>query len=115
MAQGIDFPERNDYIGKPDNQSNHQCYALPIARMITYIPGVIPKAPPEATLAHISCWQLTPEELEEVKRTGKVYVKVQGTTTYPLSVHGVLPVYQYEEGVADHILTPEQVERLKRP
>lgn len=103
---GVDFEQRNDYLGKPENNSNHQVYALPICRVITEIPGVIPTAPPVPTLAHISCWELTDDELQEVIRTKRVYLRVLGATTYPLSLHGRFPGY-------DTPLTEEQIKILK--
>lgn len=34
----------------------------------------------------ISCWELTPEELEKVKRTGRIYLGVFGTGQPPVYV-----------------------------
>lgn len=31
----------------------------------------------------VSCWQLTPEELELIQKTGKVWLSVWGRTTQP--------------------------------
>jgi|GEM_PF-753148 len=113
MAQAIDFAERNDYIGKPENMSNNQCYALPVCRFITMIPGVTEKSPPLACIAHVSCWQLSEEERKEVARTGVIYVKILGTTLSPMSIHGVPPIYQGEGKMSDVILTEEEIIQMK--
>ncbi len=39
----------------------------------------------------ISCWQPTPEELEEINRTGKVWLFIVGTSQPPVSVTGHHP------------------------
>ncbi len=36
----------------------------------------------------VSCWQPTAEELEEINRTGKIWLHVQGTTHPPLNITG---------------------------
>lgn len=113
MGQAIDFPERNDYIGKPESMSNNQCYALPVCRLVTYIPGVIDRAPAQQCYAHVSCWELSEEEREEVARTGKVYLKVLGLGMVPVSIHGKLPLYPGEGKLADYILTEEQIKKLR--
>lgn len=33
MATAVDFPKRNDYIGKPPTMTDNQCYALPVLPM----------------------------------------------------------------------------------
>jgi hypothetical protein len=114
MATAIDFPQRNDYMGKPETMSNNQVYALPIARIVTYIPGVIDRAPAQQTHAHVSCWKLTEEELEEVKRTGQVFLKVIGTSTYPLSIHGKLPIYEGDGNLSDKLFTEQEVKEMKQ-
>lgn len=113
MATAIDFPERNDWIGKPEDMSNHQCYALPVCRFITWIPGVIPKAPAQQCLAHVSAWKLTDEEIEKVKETGLVFLKVLGSGMIPASLHGQPCIYVGEGNLSDHILTEEEINDLK--
>lgn len=114
MGQAIDFPDRNDWIGKPHDMSNHQCYALPVCRFITHIPGIIPTAPPEKTLAHASFWSMSDEEIEEIVKNRGVWVKIIGTTLAPMSVHGNKPIYPGEGNLSDHIFTEEELNRLKQ-
>lgn len=108
MATAIDFPERNDYLGKPPSTTDNQVYALPICRLVTHIPGPTDQDPPVKSQAHISFWQLSDEEIEEVIKNRGVYLKVIGVTTYPLSIHGNKPIYTEGE-LADEVFTKEQV------
>ncbi|MBC7948667.1 MAG: hypothetical protein H7Y42_12340 [Chitinophagaceae bacterium] len=113
MAQAIDFPERNDYIGKPEDLSENQCYALPVARIVTYIPGQEKISEPVQVHANVSCWQLTEEETQEVAKSGKVYLRILGHTLYPTSIHGKLPIYPGTEKLSDVVLTKEEIDILK--
>ncbi len=113
MAQAIDFEERNDYIGKPADITDNQCYALPVARIITTIPGPTSDDAPANVAAHVSCWELTEDELEEVKKTGKVYVKILGSTLAPMSLHGSLPIIKTGDYPDTHF-TKEEIEYAKK-
>lgn len=44
----------------------------------------------------VSCWQLSPEELAEIARTGVVYFQCFGTTHPPVSLWGTSPFAQPE-------------------
>jgi hypothetical protein len=39
----------------------------------------------------ISCWKVTQEELEEIQRTGRVWLMVYGVTMPPVVLCGVRP------------------------
>lgn len=108
MGRGVDFPQRNDFFGKPKDMTDNQCYALPVCRIATFVPGATYKDKAEQVLAHISCWELAPEEIEEVLKTGKVYVKILGTQCLPMSVHGKLPIYVDESEISDSILCKDE-------
>ena len=101
MAQPIDFPDRNDFIGKPPDMTDDQCLALPVCRMLTYIPGETKDSEPVQVAAHVSCWQLSEEEKAAVLQTGKVYVKILGHTLFPMSVEGIKPIHPGAEQYAD--------------
>lgn len=45
--------------------------------------------PQQATTESISCWRLSPAEIEEVKRTGRVFLSVWGRHP-PVSVYTAL-------------------------
>jgi len=115
MAKAIDFEQRNDFIGKPKDMTDNQCYALPVARIITHIPGPTYMDKTEQHHAHVSCWELSEDEIAEVIRTKKVYVKIISTTTYPFSVHGVLPIHVDEGNTSDTLFTREQIDEYRTP
>jgi hypothetical protein len=115
MGHAIDFPQRNDFIGKPRTMTDNQCYGLPVSRIATYVPGPTDKDKAVITHAHISCWELSDEEREQVAKTGKVYLKVLGISTYPVSVHGKLPIYIDESDISDHVFTEEEIGKMKNP
>lgn len=39
----------------------------------------------------VSCWKLTREELEEVNRTGKIWLTVLGASMPPVILDGIKP------------------------
>lgn len=82
----IEFPESNSTLGKPENMTDEQCGPLPVHRHVTA----------DNFPALISCWKLSPEELEEVNRTGVVYVNTLGQTLAPFSVMGHNPFIKEE-------------------
>lgn len=40
----------------------------------------------------VSCWKLTRQELDEVNRTGRVWLIVLGRTMPPVAIDGVKPL-----------------------
>jgi hypothetical protein len=49
----------------------------------------------------VSCWEPSDAEMEEIKKTGKVYLCVVGTTHAPLFLTGnKADIFQIEEGNA---------------
>lgn len=111
MAHAIDFIQRNDYIGKPANMTDHQCYALPVCRIVTFIPGPDPKEIPVCVPAHVSCWQLTEEEKAEVAKYGLVYIKILGKTLFPMSVHGQNPIDLANGKFSDYVITKDELDQ----
>jgi hypothetical protein len=75
--KGIPFTQANDILGAPKGMEK-EVYGLPIYRH-----------PDEPWI--ISCWELTPEELAEVQRTGVVYLHVWSNTTFPVSIEAMSP------------------------
>jgi hypothetical protein len=45
----------------------------------------------------ISCWKVTKEELEEIKRTGRIYLIVLGTMHPPVDLVGISPFQKIQE------------------
>lgn len=84
MAKGIDFPQANLRLGPPPGMTEEQVYTLPTYRC------------PQAQHM-ISCWQLSPEELAEVQRIGKVWLIIwTGSTHPPVCVAGIDPFSERE-------------------
>ncbi len=81
MAVATSFEESNAVLGKPDGMSHEQCESLAVLR--TETTGGIPTV--------VSCWKLTRAELDEVNRTGRIWVSVAGVTMPPIAVDGEKP------------------------
>lgn len=78
MANAIAFSESNMSFGPTQDGVG---YRLPVHG------GSEAEGMPQ----FISCWKLTPEELEEVARTGKVWLHVLGGGHPPVLVSGERP------------------------
>ena len=80
MGIGVPFPQANATLGAPtpEDDAAGTVYALPVHRYrdLDGCPNVISK------------WELTPEELEEVQRTGAVWFGCWGATHPPMWISG---------------------------
>lgn len=81
-----DFPESNHVYDKPADVSRDDCDPLN-----TYI-GDLGNG-----VGSISCWKPTKEELEEINRTGRVWVYHWGQYLQPHSVGGHNPFIEREK------------------
>lgn len=63
MAEAIDFEGRNIVFIKPEGMTDEECGSL-----LAFTDGQ----------QVISCWKLSEEELEEVKKTGVIWLSVWG-------------------------------------
>lgn len=78
MAEPVDFPQSNfTWRGGPTPDI-----------------GDLPSFRDPAEQLTISCWKLTPEELEEVKETGQVWLYVWGHRI-PVAIGGMDPWKDY--------------------
>lgn len=75
------FDESNVVLDKPDNMSYEECSPASVFR------GKNESGQPVV----ISCWKPTREELEEIQRTGRVWLTVLDFTMPPAYVSGVSP------------------------
>lgn len=85
----VPFPEANAVlVGSPEDKAAGTVFDLPVHRYrdLDQNPHVI------------SCWQLSPDELAEVMRTGVVWLHAWGTTHPPICVTGKKP---FKEQVVD--------------
>lgn len=97
--RGIDFENRTLVLGAPPDWKEGDCYGLPVAQTMAPLPSG------ELTPVLISCWKLSPEEIEEVTRTGVVYLQICGVGMSPVSVYGISPFpdnYDKEAALALH-------------
>lgn len=78
MAIPASFQESNMVLNPPEGMTLDQCSVLSVLRAFT--PNMEPVV--------VSCWKLTPEELAEINRTGRVWVTVWGITMPPIAVDG---------------------------
>lgn len=93
MAKGVAFPEANLLLGAPtpEDAAAGTVYGLPCHRYrdLDGQPNVLSK------------WQLTPEELEEVARTGVVWFNCWGNTHPPVSISGHDPFARAKQETVD--------------
>lgn len=78
----VDFPEKNFTFGPPQGVSERDCGNLPCYKGIeegSNWPVII------------SAWKPTPEELEEIKRTGTVWLRIYGSGMPPVALSGHTP------------------------
>lgn len=75
------FPEQNCIFNKPADMTDDQCMALPVWKGEAVCDDEGNKMP-----VIISCWQLSKEDLEEINRTGRVWLSITGAGMPPASV-----------------------------
>lgn len=79
--EACSFEESNIVFDKPNDMTREQCNALSCFRGPTT----------EGDIVTISCFKCTKEELEEINKTGRVWVYHFGTYLQPHSVSGTNP------------------------
>jgi hypothetical protein len=75
------FDEENCVLGPPKGVGHDRCESISVWK------GPLENGTPVV----ISCWKLTKEELEEVNRTGRVWLMVWGESMPPVALKGVNP------------------------
>lgn len=78
------FDEENDVLHPPPGMTSDDVQILSTWR------GLLESGIP----AVISCWKPTPEEMEEIKKTGRVWIIVMGVTMPPIAPLGFNPFAQ---------------------
>lgn len=81
------FPEENLILDKPPGMSYDDCMALSVFQ------GEDSVGQPVV----ISCWKPTKKELEEINRTGRVWLWIYGQTMPPAAVGGFNPFEKRDE------------------
>ncbi len=79
------FDEENGVLDRPPGMSDDECGPLSVWR------GMMGKSP-----VVISCWKPTTEEMEEIKRTGRVWLLVVGESMPPIAPIGISPFVNRE-------------------
>ena len=83
------FPEANCVLDKPPGMTYEQCEAASVCRTKTL----------QGFPVVVSCWKVTQEELDEINRTGRVWLWIYGETMPPAAVDGMRPWPETTEGV----------------
>jgi hypothetical protein len=100
MASPVGFVGSNNIYLAPEETSQEECCDLPV-----YVDE----------MQTISCWRLSKEELEEVNRTGVVWLSILSHVIYPQKVSGTaLVLINGRPSKAEPILpkAPRKVEQL---
>jgi hypothetical protein len=88
----IDFPERNHVYGKPESMTDEECYDLPVWRGPASI-----EASGNTVPVIISKWQLSKEDIEEILKTGIIWLKITGGLQPPVELSADYPFIFPEE------------------
>jgi hypothetical protein len=89
MAEAASFDQENTIFNPPEGVSNKDCNSISAYRGdINYEDE---DGNPMSAECVITCWRLTKEELEEVNRTGRIWLYIHGTGMPPVSVSGSNP------------------------
>ena len=75
------FDESNGALSRPPGEAFEDCEALEVLHGID----------DQKRLVVVSCWKVTKEELEEINRTGRVWLMLWGSQIPPANVSGVKP------------------------
>lgn len=70
------FEQSNDVLGKPVDMTDDQCDALSVLRYVDASRQPIV----------LSCWKLTKDEVDELNRTGRIWLYVYGQTMPPVAL-----------------------------
>lgn len=75
------FPEKNFIFKKPSDMTDEQCGDLSVWKGETTTEDTYTKIP-----AIISCWKLSKEDLEEIQKTGVIWLSITGYGMPPVSL-----------------------------
>lgn len=82
MAEPCDFPESNHVFDKPVDMNRDQCEPLNVRLMVTW---------PSGFPCILSCWKLTQEELDEINKTGRIWISILSQGMPPVWITGIKP------------------------
>lgn len=78
------FEQVNKVFGKPDNMTDEECMSLPVYQ------GKYSDGWP----CIISCWKFSKEDIEEIQRTGCIWLSITGNSMPPVSLYTENPFEQ---------------------
>ena len=83
----VSFEQENKVLDPPMGFTVDQCEALPVhqGHLQSGLPVVI------------SCWKITKEELEELHKTGRVWLMVLGVAMPPVTLSTEIPFVEQED------------------
>jgi hypothetical protein len=81
----IEFKQQNTVFTAPKGVSEEECGNLPAYRSGD---GQFPYI--------ISCWELTPDEIEQVKQTGRIWLSISGGGMPPVALMAESPFIEKE-------------------
>lgn len=76
------FNESNCVLNKPDDMTHEQCEPASAFKGINV----------DGFPVVVTCWKCTKEELDEINKTGRVWLMVCGQTMQPSYVTGIKPL-----------------------
>lgn len=82
----VDFKESNFTFGKPEGWTDEQCLPLTVWK------GNCDDGTPDI----ISCWSFSKEDLEEIHRTGRIWLRIVGTGLPPVSLQTETPFIHHD-------------------
>ncbi len=98
--QPTEFKEQNMTWRKPEDMTDEECGNLHVHYS-------------KEMNCSVSCWEMTPEEIEEVKQTGKIWVFHVGDFLQPLSLQVQNPFYPKVEGKEiEEVKSKEESEKV---
>lgn len=77
----VDFPARNFVYQKPQGWTDEQCSDLPVWKGNAPIDDQGNTAP-----TIISCWKLSKEDLEQIQKTGEIWLSICSNGMPPVSL-----------------------------
>lgn len=80
MMYPVSFDGSDMVLEKPPGTTHEEVECLAVQRVIN-----------GRHQAVLSCWMLTKEELDEINRTGRIWLMVMGETMPPVSLDGIKP------------------------
>ena len=91
MAVPTDFHGSNAVLDRPPTMTDDECEAI----------NVFLGTNENGLPAVVSCWKVTMEELEEINKTGRIWLVIMGATMPPSAITGIRPLPPVQQGETD--------------